>query len=65
MRITFKFEGKPKKIETDSNTIEDMIKNMNICTESVLVKRNGKFVPAEEKLNEDDEIELINIVSSG
>lgn len=64
MRISFKDFGKIKKIEA-RGTIEDFLKKQKICTESVLVRRNGVFVPVEEKLKEGDEIEVLRITSSG
>ena len=65
MRITLKVYGKEKDVETNYETIEDLVRNEGMNPESFLVKRNGNFVPAEESLTNGDEIELINIVSSG
>lgn len=65
MQITLKLNCKTKKTKSEEKTIEELLKKHGINTESVLVKRNGKFVPIEDRLKDKDEIEIINIVSSG
>jgi len=60
-----KLHNKINKIKTEEKTIEDLLKKLNINTESVLVKRNGKFVPIEDGIKDKDEIEVIVVVSSG
>lgn len=65
MQVKVKIQEKIEKVEFNGEIIEDLLKKMNINTESVLIKRNGKFVPVEDKIKNMDEIEVINIVSSG
>ncbi|UCG95023.1 MAG: DUF348 domain-containing protein [archaeon] len=65
MQITLKLDGKAKKIKSKAKTIEELLKERGVCTESVLVRKNSKFVPAEDKIKEKDEIEIIKITSSG
>ena len=65
MQITLKVYGKEKKLDTGPVTIENLLRKEGMNPESFLVKKNGDFVPSEERLNDGDEIELINIVSSG
>ncbi len=65
MQVKVKIQEKIEKVEFNGETTEDLLKKMNINTESVLIKRNGKFVPVEDKIKNMDEIEVINIVSSG
>ncbi len=65
MQVKVKIQEKIEKFEFSGETTEDLLKKMNINTESVLIKRNGKFVPVEDKIKNMDEIEVINIVSSG
>ena len=64
MLISIKDSGKSSRIEA-SGTIEELLKSRGICTESVLVRKNGLFVPVEEILSEGDEIEVMRITSSG
>ncbi len=65
MEVTLKVHGKPRKTKTEKKTIEELLKKRGVCTESVLVKRNEKFVPVEDKLREGDVLEIIEIVSRG
>ncbi len=65
MIIKVKIKNKTKKFKTEKDTIEELLKEMGIITESVLVKRNGLFVPVEEKLRDKDDIEVIEIISRG
>ena len=65
MQITLKLDGKSRKLKTSEKIIEGLLKENGVCTESVLVKRNKKFVPAEYKMKGGDVIELIEIISRG
>ncbi len=63
-----------KEARSDDQTIHDLSSEMQILKllkkidfnpEEVVVKRNGKIVPEEEKLEEGDEIEVVPVVSGG
>ena len=65
MQVTLKFSSRIKKVSAEVKTIEELLKKLKINTESVLVKRNGGFVPIEDEIKNGDEIEVIEITSSG
>jgi len=65
MQVTLKFSSRIRKITSDVKTIEELLKKLKINTQSVLVKRNGRFVPVEDKIKDGDELEIIEITSSG
>ncbi len=65
MQVTLKFSSRIKKVSAEVKTIEELLKKLKINTESVLVKRNGRFVPIEDEIKNGDEIEVIEITSSG
>ncbi|MCD6367853.1 MAG: MoaD/ThiS family protein [Candidatus Aenigmarchaeota archaeon] len=66
MKVKVVFEDKVNEVEIKGeSTIEDLLKQMGINTESVLVKRNGFFVPVENDLNDGDYIEILSVVSNG
>lgn len=65
MQITLKTGGKTEKMETKAKCVEHLLKEIGINTESVLVKNNGRFVPAEDEIRTGDFIEVIKITSSG
>lgn len=56
----------PKEYELPpSARIIDLLEKTEFNTETVVVKRNGKIVVEEEKLEDGDELELIPVVSGG
>ncbi|HDI02701.1 MAG TPA: MoaD/ThiS family protein [Candidatus Aenigmarchaeota archaeon] len=65
MQVKLKFSSRIKKVSAEVKTIEELLKKLKINTESVLVKRNGRFVPIEDEIKNGDEIEVIEITSSG
>jgi thiamine biosynthesis protein ThiS len=71
MQISVIFEGKDKKLKTkemkvkNGSKIADVLKELGINRETVLVRRNGKIVPEEEKIKDRDKIEVIRITSGG
>ena len=65
MQVTLKLNNRTKKIQTKEKAIEELLKRLKINTESVLVKKNGRFVPVEDKMKNGDILEIIEITSSG
>ena len=65
MQVTFKLNSRTRKIQVEEKTIEELLKKFKINTESVLVKKNGRFVPVEDKMKNGDILEIIEITSSG
>lgn len=55
----------------DSYTFENGVKIMDLLEEldrnpeTIVVKRNGMIVPEQEELEDEDEIEIIPVVSGG
>lgn len=45
--------------------ILELLERLDFNLETVVVKRNGKIVPEEEKLEDGDEIEVVPVVSGG
>lgn len=45
--------------------ILELLERLDFNPETVVVKRNGKIVPEEEKLEDGDEIEIVPVVSGG
>lgn len=45
--------------------IIDLLNDLGLNVETVVVERNGKIVPEEEKLSDDDELVIIPVVSGG
>ncbi|MCK5040384.1 MAG: MoaD/ThiS family protein [Candidatus Aenigmarchaeota archaeon] len=65
MKIILLAEQKKTKISFCGKTIEDLLKSQEINIETVLIKKNDEFVTEDEKLKEEDVVELISVVSKG
>ena len=64
IRIADEDSIKPREI-SDGTKIIDLLKDLETNPETVVVKRNGIVVPEEEELSDNDEIEVIPVVSGG
>lgn len=59
-------ENKNKTIELDDNSIVvDLLKKLNINPVTVIVSRNNELILEDEKLNENDEIKILSVISGG
>jgi|GEM_PF-2314200 len=58
-------DKKFKEIETDSNTIEELLKEKDINPVTHVVSLNGEVSVEDEKLNEGDKLKVQRVVSGG
>ena len=59
-------EGESREFQrAPTDTILDLLKELDYSPEVVAVRRNGRVVPEEEQLADGDELEIIPIVSGG
>jgi len=66
MKITVELQGKKTKIEVPEKAkVIDAVKKINVNPETVIVKRRSEILLEDETLKNNDEIELIKIVSGG
>ena len=66
MKVSVVFGDKLMQVKIkEGSTIEDALKKLGINTETVIVKRNSYITPIEEKVRDNDRIEIINVVSGG
>ena len=66
MQIRVELEGKISEIDVNrEKTVEDLLRKLEINSETVVVRMNGKLVSKKEELKNGDFIELIKFVSSG
>lgn len=49
----------------EGSRIVDLLYSLNINIETVVVRRNGRIVPEEEELSDNDELVIIPVVSGG
>lgn len=50
---------------TPDSKITDLLEELDQNPETVVVRLNGKIVPAEEKLEDGDKLEIVPVVSGG
>lgn len=48
-----------------ARTVNDLLGRLELNREAHLVIRNGTLVPGDERLNEDDEVEIRPVISGG
>ncbi len=54
-----------KEIDKNLKRVIDIFKELNLNPEEYLVIRDGKVLTEDEEVKEDDEIELIRVISGG
>ena len=55
-----------KTLELDKNSIvSDLLKSLNINPVTVLVSRNNELILEDERLNNNDEIRILSVISGG
>jgi sulfur carrier protein ThiS len=66
MKITAKLRGETKRlvVEEDANVLS-VLELLKINPETVLVKKGKEIITEDETLADNDEIELIKVVSGG
>ena len=58
-------EGETREISSERMKIEDLLQNLGINPLEVLIVRNGRVVPEDEYVQEEDEIRVISVKSGG
>lgn len=57
----------PSRVEEISGvtTVEALLGRLDVNRESVLVIRNGTIIPGDERLDDDDTVEIRPVISGG
>ena len=59
-------ENKNAKLDLENNSIvTDLLKKLDINPVTVIVSRNNELILEEEKLNNNDEIRILSVISGG
>lgn len=62
--MRLKFEKETREIDFCGKIVE-LLKRQNINPETVVVLKNGEVICEDERVNDEDELELISVVSGG
>ena len=66
MSFTLKIKDKIEERELDGElTIKHLLDNLELSSETMVTKKNGEIVIEEEKIEDGDEIEFIQIIYGG
>ncbi len=64
--VFFDRENKEKTIEVGGNaSVKDLLNKMNVNPVTVIVSRDNNIITEDEKLNNNDKIRLISVISGG
>ena len=59
-------ENRNKTLELDNNMkVEDLLKELKLNPVTVIVSRNSELILEDEKLNNNDEIKILSVISGG
>ena len=59
-------ENKNTTLELNNNSIvADLLKELNINPVTVIVSRNNELILEDERLNDNDEIKILSVISGG
>lgn len=67
MKFNLKYKGIEEELElpSDDYTISDLLKDMELSSQSLVCKQNNELVIEETIINDGDEINLIQIIYGG
>ena len=59
-------ENKTKTVQlTGDSKVSDLLKELNINPVTVIVSRNSELILEDEKLNDNDDITILSVISGG
>lgn len=64
MRVIYQ-DGRVKEMEITEMPIEDLLEELGINPVEVIIAKNGKIVPEDEMVRNDDEIKIIGVKHGG
>jgi len=59
------FDGREIEIPERRIRVKELLRKLNLQSQSTLVICNGEVVTEDEYLNPEDEVEIINVISGG
>jgi len=66
IKIFVDMDNLNKTAELDNNsTVLDLLKTLNINPVTVIVSRNNELVLEDEKLNDNDDLRILSVISGG
>ena len=63
--LKFKDIEEKRELTSENYTIRDLLKDLNLSTQTIVAKQNGELAIEESMINDGDEIKLIQIIYGG
>jgi len=63
--LIFKKNKEIKSLANENTSIKDILKDMDLSSETIVAKKNGEIVVEDEKIQDGDEIQIIQIIYGG
>ncbi len=63
--LKFKDIDEEREVPNDDYTINDLLKELGLSSQTVVAKQNGELVIEETPINDGDEIKLVQIIYGG
>lgn len=63
--LKFKDIDEERELKDENYTIDDLIKELGLSVQTVVAKQNGELAIEETKINDGDEITLVQIIYGG
>ena len=63
--LKFKDIDEERQLKDEEYTINDLIKELGLSAQTVVAKQNGKLAIEDTKINDGDEIRLVQIIYGG
>jgi len=64
-KLIFNNKDEIKSLYNENTSIKDILEEMNLSSETIVAKKNGDIVIEDEKIEDGDEIQLIQIIYGG
>ena len=63
--LKFKDIEEKRELTSENYTIRDLLKDLNLSTQTIVAKQNGELSIQDNIINDGDEIKLIQIIYGG
>ena len=64
-KLKFKDIDEERQLKSEEYTINDLIKELGLSAQTVVAKQNGELAIEETRINDGDEIRLVQIIYGG
>jgi thiamine biosynthesis protein ThiS len=54
-----------KELETESQTVQELLEEIDVPSEEVIAARNGTIVSSEQELEEGDTVRVMDVIAGG